>query len=297
MPEDAATLRERWDRSFEALAGRLLTEVITGSDYLALKLQETGVAESVAEAAASLLRPHASDVGNVAIQLRSTAEMGAALRILTGQPGLTHLFVDTTLSLPLVTRPRLSLFYEHLKRLCCVEAREREIAFIAISKSHGLPSVDLLERLAREALGVSAHQQAEHWYLKVPEPDLDGWKLSLAGGRRMPPAGAVTYLFRLHRTTDLLRLDLDRAFWERHIRAPTDAETVANERRMFETLDYTSHDQRSFGYPYPLKAGHDRASLTQSEKIALRKQVIDAAVAAGMRRGLFRDASLATGHA
>ena len=72
--------------------------------------------------------------------------------------------------------------------------------------------------------------------------------------------------------------------------------TQANERRLFEDLDYASHDQRCFGYPYPIKAAHDRASMTKTERVALRKQVIDAAVRAGMRRSLFRDASRATGH-
>ena len=74
------------------------------------------------------------------------------------------------------------------------------------------------------------------------------------------------------------------------------AEVVARESALFETLDYCSHDQRAYGYPYPLKAGHDRASLTRPERQALRKQVLDAAVRAGMRPALFRSAPAATGH-
>ena len=68
------------------------------------------------------------------------------------------------------------------------------------------------------------------------------------------------------------------------------------ETKIFEDLDYASHDQRSYGYPYPIKAAHDRASLTQAERIALRKQIIDAAVRSGMKRSLFRDVSKSTGH-
>jgi hypothetical protein len=45
-----------------------------------------------------------------------------------------------------------------------------------------------------------------------------------------------------------------------------------------------------------LKAGHDRASLTQAERASFRRQIIDAAVAAGMKRSVFRDASMSTGH-
>jgi hypothetical protein len=89
---------------------------------------------------------------------------------------------------------------------------------------------------------------------------------------------------------------MDRRFWDEHVRSDDDDITRQREAAIFKHLDYASHDQRSYGYPYPLKAGHDRASLTQAERVAFRQQVIDAAVAAGMRRSLFRDASMATGH-
>jgi type IV pilus assembly protein PilB len=81
------------------------------------------------------------------------------------------------------------------------------------------------------------------------------------------------------------------------LRGETDAHTVANESKMFGDLDYTSHDQRAFGYPYPIKACHDRTSMKMAERVALRKQIVDAAVGAGMKRGLFKDVSIATGHA
>ena len=116
-------------------------------------------------------------------------------------------------------------------------------------------------------------------------------------GVQLPPPGAVTYLFRLHRKVAILRLDLDRRHWLARVRGMSATETVENERRLFGQLDYISHDQRSFGYPYPIKAGHNRASMTDLERVALRKQIVDAAVAAGIHRSLFRDASMSTGHA
>ena len=72
--------------------------------------------------------------------------------------------------------------------------------------------------------------------------------------------------------------------------------TQDNERALFSKLDYTCHDQRSLGYPYPIKACHDRASLTQTERSVLRKQIIDAAVKNDIKRSVFSDASIATGH-
>jgi hypothetical protein len=93
-----------------------------------------------------------------------------------------------------------------------------------------------------------------------------------------------------------MRLDIDERYWETHVRGADDSETLANEKRLFEDLDYVSHDQRAYGYPYPIKAGHDRASLTEAERMALRKMIMDAAVEAGMNRSLFKNASMATGH-
>ena len=107
----------------------------------------------------------------------------------------------------------------------------------------------------------------------------------------------MTYLVRFHRNTPVMRLDMDSTYWEQCVKGASKAETLQNEKRIFEDLDYSSHDQRCFGYPYPIKAGHDRASLSEQERVALRKMVIDAAVSAGISRAQFRNASTATGHA
>ena len=93
-----------------------------------------------------------------------------------------------------------------------------------------------------------------------------------------------------------MRLDLDAAHWQAHLRGETPEETQSREAKFFGYLDYASHDQRSFGYPYPLKAAHDRASLTAPERSILRKQIIEAAMAAGMKRSTFKDPSQLTGH-
>ena len=294
LPGDHREATRQWDEAFATLSGRSIAEVIESSDYRVLKERETGRKQPAGRLAAALLRPRAADAGNVAIQLRSTAEMGAALRLLSGPNVPQFLLVDGTLSLPMVSRDEVSLFYEHVKRLCAAQARRSGCAFIALSKSHGLPGIEDIEQLAAEALGVPA-RAAEHWFARLPTVG-DGWELSLLDGRGVPPPGAVSYLVRFHQTTPVLRLDLDRAYWEESLRGATESETAAAEASLFERLDYACHDQRCFGYPYPIKAGHDRASLTEPERVALRKQVIDSAVAAGMSRRLFRSAAVATGH-
>ena len=222
--------------------------------------------------------------------------MSLALRLIQSEARPRFVLVDTTFSLPLVTRKDASLFYEHVKRLCCVEARERGIGFFAVSKSHGLPAMELLEEIARDKAGLGQGTPAEHWYLRFPWKEQDGWELTQAKDRQLPPIGAVSYLVRFHRNVPVLRLDMDAEFWRARILREDEQETRANEAWIFEQLDYASHDQRSYGYPYPLKSGHDRASLTQAERTSFRRQIIDAAVSAGMKRSLFRDASMATGH-
>lgn len=295
LPEHERLRVRNLDAALASLAGRDIESVVERSDYRALKSRETGRLHTVSGLVESLLRPHPSDTGNVAIQLRTTGELGVALRVIESAEGVDFVLVDGTLSLPLVSRVDLNLFYESLKRLCCVVARERGVGFVAFSKSHGLPGTEVLERLAADACGIGTGV-AEHWYLRLPTAARDGWQLALLEQRRLPPPAVVTYLVRFHRSTPVMRLDMDLAYWESRVQGAGEEETRKREAAMFETLDYASHDQRAYGYPYPIKAAHDRASLTEQERAALRKQIIDAAVQAGMRRSLFRSAALATGH-
>jgi len=271
--------------TFGRLTGHSVDEVIEHSDYSALRRAGRVSTESVRN---DLIIPPAHDAGNVGLQLRTTAELASALRLIEEAPLGAIVLTDGTMTLPFVQRRRQSLFFEHLRRFCCVRAREKGVIFGALSKSHGLPSGLRIEEAARDKLG---RQDAEHWYMRMPDREVDGWSPTPVDGPRVPPAGAITYLVRLHRNTPIMRLDLDAHYWLEAYSTP------ANEQRLFQHLDYAGHDQRCFGYPYPIKAAHDRASLSTQERVALRKQVIDAAVGAGMKRTLFRDAAQATGHA
>ncbi len=296
IPEAEPQRSLAWDAAFSRLSGMDVHEAVTKSDYRTLKAQFSGRRTNVDQLVQQLIRPAASDSSNAAIQLRTTGELSMALRLLEGlgddgSSRLRILVFDSTLSLPLVTRRDVSLFYEHLKRLCCVQARQHGVVLVGLSKSHGIPGIEHVEEAAREVAKCGRGEVAEHWFLRVPTQEGDGWTLPSTDGRRIPPAGAVTYLVRFHRNVPVLRVDFDAGYW---------ADNLSNEvsvRKVFEALDYCSHDQRCFGYPYPVKAGHDRASLTEAERVALRKQLIDEAVRAGLKRSLFRNASAATGHA
>jgi hypothetical protein len=266
--------------SFERLVGKPVDEVLATSDYAGLSRKRT---TDIATLRAGLIIPLAHDAGNVGVQLRTTAELGAALRLIESAQEGAIVLTDGTMSLPFVQRERQSLFFEHLRRYCCVRARARGVIFAALSKSHGLPSGVRIEEAAREKLGCG---DPRHWFLKIPDPARDGWSPWPADGPAVPPVGAVSFLLRLDGATPIMRLDVDGRFWSEH----TDGEhEVEAAKRLFGTLDYASHDQRCFGYPYPIKAAHNRGSLTEQERTVLRQQLIDAAVAAGMRRASFRD--------
>ena len=296
MPGDDVQARQEWMMAFERLTGMNTLDVIQQSDYRSLKSHASGTNSSISRLQRDLICPHASDSANIGVQLRTTAEIGLALQIIKSPLNLNYVLVDTTFSLPLVTRKDASLFYEHLKWLCCVKALEKGVGFFALSKSHGLASIEVLENLVKAKSPYPVHNRPEHWYLRLPIKGIDDWGFSLAEGRSLPPEGAVTYLFRFHANTPVMRLDMDVEYWKKVIGSKNLPEGIEVEKTIFEDLDFSSHDQRSFGYPYPLKSGHDRASLTQAERVSFKKQVISAAIAAGMNPSAFRDASLATGH-
>lgn len=302
-PEPEPTVQVTWlpmnrelasnalDATFADLAGDQLLSVIEQSDYRVLKAEKTGKPISSSTLWKQLIRPEAGDFSNLAIQLKATAQMGAALRLLRGKTRLSYLLLDTTFSLPLIANRTSSLFYEHLKRLCCVEACQRQIGFFALSKSHGLPGIEKLAAIAAEVQNKPAHQSAEHWYLRIPENKKDRWQLSLTEDRQLSPPGAVSYLVRFHRTTPVLRLDMDYQYWATFVRRDTNAETNAQERKIFEDLDYTCHDQRVYGYPYPIEAARGRSQLSVSEREAIRQQVIAVGLQEGMNPALFKQLS------
>lgn len=273
--------------SFERLVGRSVDEILGGSDYAELG---HGGRRTSAGHRSGLIIPPAHDAGNVGIQLRTTAELSAALRLIEAVPEGALVLTDGTMSLPFVQRDKQSLFFEHLRRFCCVRARARGVYFAALSKFHGLPSGLRLEDAAREKLGVA---EPEHWFLRVPEAGRDGWSPWPPDGPKVPPVGATSFLVRLHRSTPIMRLDLDAQFWEERMGGRKDLEAT---RRFFGALDYSAHDQRCYGYPYPIKAAHDRGSLTEPERMVIRQQLVEAAVNAGVRRASFRDTSQLTGH-
>ncbi len=296
LPEDKKVSNDRFRAFFEHICGVSLPDICTHSDYYNL-CKKLGNAPATATGLIdTLIFPEAHEDNNVRIQMMGAAEAAVLIKLL--QPGVlsqeasdaSYVLQDTTLALPLAGYPK-SLFFEIAKRFACRLAREKSVIYLAVSKSHNLPHIDSIEELVRNVTPT-----LEHWFLRLPTPAIGEQTPHFIGTRAIPPVGAVTYLFRLHRTMPTMRLDMDFEYWKSSIWNRDERTMREREMRIFRDLDFASHDQRCYGYPYPIKACHDMASLTEAERVAFRKKVIDEAVANGLKRKNFLDPSIPAGH-
>jgi len=302
LPDQSHKTKSLLLESLERLSGIGAETLIEQSDYKDFK--SLTKKQSVKALIENLILPHASDKGNLAIQLRSTAELGAAYRLLTAENPPEILLFDGTFALPFMQRSDpSSLYFEHLKRLCCKVATDKKVGFFAISKSHGLPAMHELQNIIEDKAQKVSAETPDKWFLRLPYKaehgfkKKDEWEFGLIKDKgNLPPMGAISYLFQFHRQTMPMRLDMDRKYFETFILADTAEKTRENEHRLFKSIDFSSHDQRCYGYPYPIKAAHDRASLTGSEREGLKRQLINSAIKQGVSPKVFRDASVLTGH-
>lgn len=299
LPESQDTCKKRFKEGFSRMLGASLETICDKSDYYQLKKEHGKAPADAADMldTGTLILPPAHESDNIGIQLLTVAEAGSLLKLMKSGELKSHedmpvyLMEDTTLALPMV-KAKSVLFFEIAKRYACVVAREKGITYMTVSKSHNMPHMDLIEDLIREKCPTG-----EHWFIRIPAAILGETTPQFLSERTIPPIGAVSYLFKLHKTTQPMRLDMDYNYWFAHIRNDDKDQQLRNEIQLFRDLDFASHDQRCYGYPYPIKACHDLVSMTDDERIAMRKQVIDAALRAGLKRKNFVDPSIQTGHA
>ena len=296
LPEDKAKARTQFLNTFALLLGDTLENICEKSDYFELAKKHGKGVSSPVDLLDTLILPGAHESNNIGIQLYSTAEAGALIRLMqslikAGKPNKPiYILEDTTLALPMVTA-KSTLFFEIAKRYACEFARENGFTYMTLSKSHNMPHMDLIEDEIRKE-----KPSGEHWFIRIPSKATGEAKPSFLGTRTIPPVGAVSYIFKLHNTTQPMRLDMSLKYWQQYIRCDDKKEQKCREIQLFRDLDFASHDQRSYGYPYPIKACHDMASLTDDERVAMRNQIIDEAVKAGLKRKNFVDPSILTGH-
>ena len=295
VPEDKEKGRIQFLNTFSSLMGSPLEDVCSYSDYFELTKRYKGISDASA-LTEKLIIPAAHDANNISIQLYSVAEPAVLVKLMrqmkdtkpAGQP--VYIIEDTTLALPMATS-KSTLFLEIAKRYACEYARKHGFVYMTISKSHNMPHMDQIEdEIAK------VNPSGEHWFIRIPSPSTGDRKPEFLGTRTIPPLGAVSYIFKLHNSTQPMRLDMSLRYWQENIFSEDKDEQRRREIQMFRDLDFASHDQRCYGYPYPIKASHDMASMTDDERVALRNQIIDEAVKAGLKRKNFVDPSILTGH-
>ncbi|NEP19426.1 MAG: ATP-binding protein [Leptolyngbya sp. SIO4C1] len=157
LPMNRAVAHQALEETLAELAKQPLLAVIEQSDYGQLKAQETGKTISSAELLKHLIRPDASDTSNLAIQLRSTAELGTALRLLARDDVPDYLLVDTTL--------------RHLTE----EGLERQVV---LSRADVVPEdLSSISEFSEQQIAFATQQFAqwgEHWIGRVLMGDTQG---------------------------------------------------------------------------------------------------------------------------
>jgi len=272
LSDDSQVVIDNYKQYLHALTGLTLKDLVKESDYCEVfnrfsrdKLNPSQVMwERFPFAKASQVATHA-------YLLRSMAELGMALRMLQDKP--RYLLLDTSLVYFLLgEQPYLP---ELLKRALITRAAQQGTGVVALCKSHNLPNGDLIARHAKDELGLK-----DHWYLRLPSEALGEPIPVFLQGREIPPKLSVSYLFKFHATSFPMRIDVDAQWWQQVIGGDE-----TRERSFFNDLDFTCHEVRSYGYPYPMRAAHRSASLTRQERKLLKDVLLQHAQREGLMRG------------
>jgi hypothetical protein len=273
LSDDSRVLIESYKQYLLALTGLTLKDLVKASDYCEVfnrfSLEKLNPSQVTWE---RFPFAKASQVATHAYLLRSMAELGMALRMLDGKP--RYLLLDTSLVyFFLGEQPYLP---ELMKRTLITRAAQQGTGVVALCKSHNLPNGDLIARHAKDELSYK-----DHWYLRLPSEALGEPVPVFLQGREIPPKLSVSYLFKFHATSFPMRIDVDAQWWQQAIGGDE-----AREASLFNDLDFTCHEMRSYGYPYPMRAAHRSASLTKQERKALKDVLLQQAQREGLMRGV-----------
>ena len=274
LSDDDEVLRTGYRNLLDGLVGMDLRQLVADSDYCQV-FSQFGASLRPAEVTwDNMALSKASQVATHAYLLRSLGELGMAIRMLPQRP--RYLLLDTSLVYFLLGE---TLYLpELLKRYLITQANAQGTAVVALCKAHNIPNGDLLSRHAREQLGLK-----DHWYLRLPSAALGERIPHFLDGREIPPKLSVSYLFKFEATTFPMRLDLDAAWWQAEIGGDED-----RERGLFADLDFTCHEVRSYGYPYPMHAAHRSSALGRKERRMLRDLLMQHAQREGVGPGPFQ---------
>jgi hypothetical protein len=271
LSEDNKQTVESYASYLSSISGLGLADLAKNSDYCDVYSQYGRNLRQSDVTWRRVTMSKASQVASHAYLLRSMAELGMAIRMLQLRP--RYLLIDTSLVYFLLGE---AVFLpEVMKRYLITRANAQGTGIVALCKSHNIPNGDLIGRYAKDELGFK-----DHWYLRLPSAALGETTPAFLEGREIPPKLSVSYLFKFHATSFPLRIDVDAGWWKEKIGGDE-----AKERELFGDLDFTCHEVRSFGYPYPMHAAHRSASLTKQERKALKEILVQNAQKEGLLRG------------
>lgn len=271
LRDQAKTISEGYKQFVETGMGLSLADLVGGSDYCDVFSQHGKTLKANQVSWQHLGFSQASQIATHAYQLRSLAELGMAIRLLEQQP--RYLLIDTSLVYFLLGE---SVYLpEIFKRYLVNQGTAQGTGVVALCKSHNIPNGDLIGRFAKEEHGLN-----DHWYLRLPAASLGEAIPSFLKDKEIPPKLGVSYLFKFEATSFPMRIDLDAEWWRQNLN-----DDPAREERFFSDLDFTCHEVRSYGYPYPMHAAHRRASLTKQERNAVRDLLLQQAQREGLARG------------
>ncbi len=273
LSDDDDATRAGYQNYLQTLVGMDLAQLVKGSDYCEVYSKFGASIKPAQVTWGNLAFSKASQIATHAYLLRSMAELGVAIRMLEHKP--RYLLLDTSLVYFLLGEA--CYLPELLKRYLITQANQQETGVVALCKSHNIPNGDLIGRHARDEKGLK-----DHWYLRLPSKALGEPIPKFLTGKEIPPKLSVSYLFKFEATTFPMRIDVDAEWWKTNIDGDTE-----REQGFFGGLDFTCHEVRSYGYPYPMHAAHRSASLTKQERKALHGILLQDAQREGLMRGGF----------
>lgn len=270
LSDDDKLLRQSYQTFLESMLGLTLKDLVKDSDYCDVFSQFENTISPQQVTWKNLPFSKSSQIATHAYLMRSIAELGMAIRMLAHNP--RYLLLDTSLVYFLLGEtPYLP---EIMKRYLITQANQQSTAIVALCKSHNIPNGDLIGRYAKDELGLK-----DHWYLRLPSASLGEKTPAFLDGKEIPPKLSVSYLFKFEATSFPMRIDVDAQWWTAHI-----GHDRHKEQQFFSNLDFTCHEVRSYGYPYPMHSAHRSASLTKHERKALRDILVQQAQQEGLIR-------------
>ncbi|MHA1907623.1 MAG: hypothetical protein ACW98Y_10050 [Candidatus Thorarchaeota archaeon] len=205
-------------------------------------------------------------------ELRTVTELAAVRKVLESNLTPKYMLIDGALSVFLhFVRKYPSMPSGFMLRDVCTLARKKGVIVAAISKNHTIPFAHRIAKMARDNFGDHAK-----WFCQLPSAEDPGGGLHIYEDRTyIPPTLAVPYLFSFSRDNRPSRVDFDRIWWKEKILVHGDSQaTRANEKAIFQDLEFMSRDARWYGYPVALGLAHTTCKLSY-EDMRLAKEIVD----------------------